>query len=113
MKLLHVHDRVMTLHDACTSETSRVLTVASLQRLKMEALIPAPADFEVQSVKFLKAQNHSKDQNSSHWTRIQRVPRSKPSADQTDWHYFHGFPQALSSNSSRFRFYNTLNISGD
>ena len=32
----------MTSHDACTSGTTRVLTVASLQRLKMEALIPAP-----------------------------------------------------------------------
>ena len=42
--LLHVRDRVMMMHDACTSETSQVLTVASLQRLKMEALIPAPAD---------------------------------------------------------------------
>ena len=40
MKQLHVRDRAMTLHDACTSGTSRVLTVASLQRLKMEALIP-------------------------------------------------------------------------
>ena len=32
------------MHDACTSGTSRVLTLASLQRLKMEALIPASAD---------------------------------------------------------------------
>ena len=40
----------MMSHDACTSETSRVLTVASLQRLKMEALIPAPVDCEVRSV---------------------------------------------------------------
>ena len=38
---------VMTSYDACNSGTSRVLTVASLQRLKMEALIPAPADCEV------------------------------------------------------------------
>ena len=48
----------MTSHDACSSETSRVLTVASLQRLKMEALIPAPAHCEVRSViKFLNAQS--------------------------------------------------------
>ena len=47
----------MTLQDACTSGTSRILTVASLQRLKMEALIPAPANCEVRSViKFLNAQ---------------------------------------------------------
>ena len=44
-------------HGAGTSGTFRVLTVASLQRLKMEALIPAPADCEVQSViKFLNKQ---------------------------------------------------------
>ena len=56
-KRLRVRDRVMTPHDARTSGTSQVLTVASLQRLKMEALIPAPADFEVRSViKFLNAQ---------------------------------------------------------
>ena len=47
----------MTLLDARTSGTSRVLTVASLQRLKMEALIPVPADCEVRSViKFLNVQ---------------------------------------------------------
>ena len=58
MKQLHVRDRVMTSHDACTSGTSRVLTLASLQRLKMEALIPAPADYEVRSViKFLNEQS--------------------------------------------------------
>ena len=55
MKRLHVCDRVMTSHEACTSGTSLVLTVASLQRLKLEALIPAPADCEVRSViQFLK-----------------------------------------------------------
>ena len=48
----------MTSHDACTSKTSRILTLASLQRLNMEALIPAPADCEVWSViKFLNAQS--------------------------------------------------------
>jgi hypothetical protein len=41
---------------ACTNGTSCVLTVASLQLLKMEALIPAPADCESRSViKFLNA----------------------------------------------------------
>ena len=45
-------------HDACTSGTSLVLTIASLQRLKMEALISAPAECEVWSViKYLIAQN--------------------------------------------------------
>ena len=45
----------MTSHDGSTSGTFRVLTVASLQRLKIEAFILAPADSEMQSViKFLK-----------------------------------------------------------
>ena len=53
---------MMTSHDACTSGTSRVLTVASLQRLKMEALIPAPADCEVRSViKVFERIEHSVD----------------------------------------------------
>ena len=56
MKRLRVRDRVKTSHGACTSGTSRALTVASLQRLRMEALIPAPANCEVRSViKFLNA----------------------------------------------------------
>ena len=58
VKRLRVRDRVVMSHDACTSGTSRVLTVASLQRLKMAALIPALADSEVQSViKFLNTQS--------------------------------------------------------
>ena len=46
-------------HDASTScRTSRVLKVASLEQLKTEALIPAPAYCEVRSViKFLNAQS--------------------------------------------------------
>ena len=48
----------MTSHDECTSGTARFLTVASLQLLKMEALIPAPADCEERFViKFLNAQS--------------------------------------------------------
>ena len=58
MKRLRVLDRIMTSHDSCTSGISRVLTVASLQRLRMETLIPAPADCEVRSViKFLNSQS--------------------------------------------------------
>ena len=34
-------------HDECTSVTSRILTVTTLQRLKVEALVPAPADYDV------------------------------------------------------------------
>ena len=56
--LFLVSDTVNTSQVACTSGTSRVLTVASLKRLNMEALIPAPADCEVQSViKFFNAQS--------------------------------------------------------
>ena len=48
----------MALYDVCTSGTSRFLTVASWQRLKMEVLIPAQADCEIQSViKFLNTQD--------------------------------------------------------
>ena len=48
----------MTLHDACTSGTSLVLTIVSLQRLEMETLIPAPADYELRSViKILNTQS--------------------------------------------------------
>ena len=58
VKRLRVRDRVMTSHDACTIRTFRVLTLASLQRLKLEALIPTPAGCEVRSViKFLSAQS--------------------------------------------------------
>ena len=42
--LAHPCYRVMMSHGACTSGTSRILTIASLHRLKMEILIPAPAD---------------------------------------------------------------------
>ena len=46
------------MQNTCTSGTSRVLTVESLQRLKVEALIPVPADSEVQSmIKLLNAQS--------------------------------------------------------
>ena len=48
----------MTSNDTCTSGNSRVLTVAWLQRLQMETLIPAPADCEVRSmIKFSNAQS--------------------------------------------------------
>ena len=57
MKRLHVYDRIMMSYDVCTSGTSRVLSVALLQRLNMEALIPALSDCEVRSmIKVLNAQ---------------------------------------------------------
>ena len=57
----------MTSHDACTSGTSRVLTVASLQRLKIEAptAVPTDCEREVQSmITFLNAQ-HNPDRHLS------------------------------------------------
>ena len=58
MKRLRVCDGAIMSHYACTNGICRVFTVSSLQQLKMGALIPAPADGEVQFViKFLNAQN--------------------------------------------------------
>ena len=58
MKRLSVRDKVMVSHGSYTSGTSVFLTVASFRQLKMEALIPAPTDCEVQSMmKFLNAQS--------------------------------------------------------
>ena len=58
MKRLHVRERVMMSLDACTSGTTRLLTIASLQRLKTEVRIPAPVDCEMRSViKFLNARS--------------------------------------------------------
>ena len=58
VKRLRIRDRVMTSHDTCISRTSLLLTVISLQRLKMKVLITAPSDCEVRSaIKFLHAQS--------------------------------------------------------
>ena len=83
----------MTSHGACTSGTSRVLAVESLQRLKMEALIPALADGVVSLWYYLfGCTEHSADRNSSRSTRIRRVESSNFDSDQSDWDYFRGFP---------------------
>ena len=61
----------MTSHDTCTSGTFRVLTVASLLWLKIEAPIPEPADCEVLSViKFLNAQNPTSIENHRHLCQV-------------------------------------------
>ena len=53
---LHVHDRVMTSHEACISGIFRVLTVAFVATVVDETLIPVPTDCEVRSlIKFLNA----------------------------------------------------------
>ena len=59
--------RALTSHEACTGGISRVPTVASLQRLKMEALILSSADCEVRSlIKFLNAQSIAPIEIHSH-----------------------------------------------
>ena len=63
VKRLRVHDRVMTSH-TCNSGTSRVLTVEFSQRLKMEAVIPAPSDSEVRSMIVFECTEHSADRSS-------------------------------------------------
>ena len=68
MKRLRVRDRVITSHDVCTSETSLVLIVASLQRLKMEwrLLFNHPPTVEVRSViEVFECTEHCADRNSS------------------------------------------------
>ena len=77
-KRLRVCDRVLSTHGTCTSGTFRVLTVASLQRLKMEALVPVPTDCEVRSViKVLNVQGIApfeihRQLCSSHFPQISR-----------------------------------------
>ena len=63
--------RVMMSHCGCTSGTSRVLTVVSLQRLKMEALNPASAECEVRSmIKCLNAQSIAQIEIHRHLCRV-------------------------------------------
>ena len=57
MKRLCVYDKSNDVAYAYISGTSRVFTVTLLKPLKMEALIPVPADCEVQSVMSFNAQN--------------------------------------------------------
>ena len=65
---------VVTSHDAFSTGTSRVFRVASVQRLKVEALIPAPTNCEMHSVmKFLNAQSTATDtrtQSKAHGVSI-------------------------------------------
>ena len=100
MKRLRVRDKVMTTHDACTSRTSRVLIVASLQRLKMEALIPAPADCEVPSViKFFNPQSIAPIEIyqllPGLWTHTAR--RSTHLMQEFGWEVFNHHPIAQTS----------------
>ena len=77
----------MTSHDACTSGTSRVLTVASLQQLKMEALIPAPANCELRStIKIFNAQSIGTDTRPQ--SKAPRVSIDISAADHDDCNDF-------------------------
>ena len=60
----------------------------------MEAFIQAPADFKRGLYKVFESTEHSANRNSSHWTRIRRVPSSNPGSEQTDWGSFRGFSQS-------------------
>ena len=55
----------MTSHDACTSGTSRVLTVVSLQRLKRRLLFQLPPTVKCVCDKILECTEHSVDRNPS------------------------------------------------
>ena len=97
----------MTSHDSRTSRTSLVLTVASLQRLKMEALIPVPADCEVCSViKIFECTVHSADRNSwplllGLWPHTAR--RSTHLVQEFGWNvYIHHPPYSSELTSSDF-----------
>ena len=114
----------MTSHDACTSGTSGVLTVASLQRWKMEALIPAPAYCEVQSmIKRLHAQS-SADRNLSSavpglwphtarrwtqlvqefgWESLNHHPLYSPDLAPSDFHIFLHLKKFLSAQLQHFQ----------
>ena len=108
----------MTLHDACTSATSRILTVASLQRLAMEALIPAPVDCEVRSmIRFLNAKTiasctRSMDTQASRSTHILQEfsrdvlnhdPPYSPDLVPSDFHLFLQLRKFLSGQRQRFQ----------
>ena len=85
MKRLRIRVRVMMPHDTCIS---RVFTVALLQRLKMEALIPAPADCEVRSsIKFLK----NKQRGMPNAGVVLLHDNSRPHADRRSTHFLQEF----------------------
>ena len=86
----------MTSHDACISGTSRVLTVAQLQRLNMEVFLVELVDCEVQSmIKFLmhRAQRRSKfivSCATGQWSHTAR--RSRHHLQDFSWEVFNHPP---------------------
>ena len=96
MKRLRLHDRVITSHDTCTSGTSRVLTVASLQQLKMEAHIPASADCEVWSmIKFLNAQSIAPIEIHHTWLKFREFRVEIPVLTELIGVFFLWFPSVI------------------
>ena len=112
------------LYDAWKSRTSPVLTVTSFQRLKMKALIPVPADCEMQSViKFLNAQsitpneihrqllqvNGSHGSTSTHilqefgWEVFYHHPPYSPDLAPSAFHHFLHVKKLLSGQRQRFQ----------
>ena len=103
------------MHDACTSGTSRVLIVASLQRLKMETLVPALADCKVRSViKFLKKKGRgmlsagvlllhdSARPHTTPWS-THLLHELSPDLEPSDFHLFLHFNKVLSGQRQRFQ----------
>ena len=124
MKRLHVRDRLMNSHDACTNGASRVLTAVSFQRWKLEALIPAPADCEVRSViKCLYAQSIAPIEIHRHlflvhdhtrlhvntspagfgWEVFNHNPPYSPDLAPSDFHLFLNLNKFLSGQRQRFQ----------
>ena len=106
----------------CTGGTSQVVTIGSLQRLQMEALIPAPADCEIRLIiKFLNAQ--CADRNSSAvlrlwlhaarrsahllqkfaWEMFNHDPPYSPDLAPSDFHLFLHLKKFLSGQRQRFQ----------
>ena len=108
MKRQHARDRVMASHDACTSGTSQVLTLVSLQRFKMEALIPVATDCEVWSViKIFNAQSNSSSAVAGLWPYTAR--RSTHLLQELGWEVFKHYPP-YSPNLAPSDFHNLLHF---
>ena len=111
---MRVRDIEMTSHDACTCRTRRILTVASLQRLKEEAFIPTPVDCEVRSlIKFFECTEHNADRNSSSavadlWPHM--VRRSTHLLQEFSWEVFnHPLYSPDLTSSDFYLFYTSRN----
>ena len=116
VKGLRVRDWIMTSHVPCTSGTSRIFTASSLQRLKLETLVPVPADFEVRPViKFLNAKTRAPNEINLQLCQIygrtrldgQQISCSSSPYSQdlapSDFHLFVHLKKFLSGKRRRFQ----------